>query len=147
MSKKANYAQSYRKEWESVPELSGWLSGENESAKCLKCNVNLKPHLGDLKRHALGSKHILNCKLSASTRKISFKSKSDKLTYDETKKRKEIRLALFTAIKTSISTIDSLTPLLNQEYDDSLKLKRSKCSAIIIKILAPHFKEDLKEDL
>ena len=100
-----------------------------------------------MKRHALGSKHILHTKTLNANRKIVFPSKSGQNSLEQTKRKKELRFALFVAVKTSVAAVDCLTTLLNQEYGDSLRLKRSKCSALIKNVLAPFFKEDLKKDI
>ena len=89
----------------------------------------------------------MNTKTQTTNKKIVFPSKSGQNSVEDAKRRKEIRFALFVAVKTSVATVDSLTTLLNQEYKDTLRLKRSKCTALIKNVLAPFFREDLKKDI
>uniref|UniRef100_A0A1X7U9S8 Uncharacterized protein n=1 Tax=Amphimedon queenslandica TaxID=400682 RepID=A0A1X7U9S8_AMPQE len=48
---KRRYKQSYRSEWEKIPELSGWLSRSstnNKMAFCKLCNCNLEAKLKEV---------------------------------------------------------------------------------------------------
>lgn len=65
------------------------------------------------------------------------------------KKKDEARLALFTAAHTSIRVVDHMGDVINHMHkeDDKINLHRTKCSQIIKNVLAPHFSQNLKEDL
>ncbi len=64
------------------------------------------------------------------------------------KKRLELRLALYTAVHNSISSIDPLADIIKDEFGGaSLDLKRTKTSRLIQKILSPYFQQVLRSDL
>lgn len=65
------------------------------------------------------------------------------------KKKEEARLALFSAAHSSIRIVDHMGEVINHTHkdDEKIHLHRTKCSQIIKNVLAPHFSENLKEDL
>lgn len=65
------------------------------------------------------------------------------------KKKEEARLALFTAMHSSIRVIDHLGEVINHNHEkdyEKVQLHRTKCTSIIKNVLALHFTEMLKED-
>lgn len=65
-------------------------------------------------------------------------------------KKEEARLALFTAMHTSIRVVDHLGEVINHSHQreiDKVQLHRTKCTAVIKNVLASHFIEVLKQDI
>lgn len=114
----AKYKKHYKKDWESLPEFKNWLTGENDTAKCKLCNVNLRPHLNDLKRHAKGQKHSdLERAKKLQVPVQAFKPVED-LPISK-RKRLELRIALHCAVSSSFRSLDSLGTILEDEMGKS----------------------------
>ncbi|XP_045104381.1 uncharacterized protein LOC123499914 [Portunus trituberculatus] len=63
-----------------------------------------------------------------------------------------VKCILFIAEHCSLRVVDHLSELCKVRFADSkgckdFKLKRTKCSAIVCNVLAPHFSSDLKDDI
>ncbi|CAH2108900.1 unnamed protein product [Euphydryas editha] len=74
--KKKNYAQKYRKEWESHAEFKSWLKplvGDDTKAFCTYCKVELLAKLVDLRRHAETKKHKQKMQIISGNQIIQFK--------------------------------------------------------------------------
>ena len=114
----AKYSKHYRKEWEKLPEFANWLTGDGDTAKCRLCNVSLRPHLTDLKRHAQGKKHsdFVNAKRLQGPIK-AFKPAQDQPI--SKRKRLELRVALHSAVSSSFRSLDSLGSILEDEIGKS----------------------------
>ncbi|XP_061728457.1 uncharacterized protein LOC133533482 [Cydia pomonella] len=144
---KPQYTQKFRDSWLRVPELKDWLqvveSTAGPVAKCKLCGTLLRNHFGDLKNHGLSKKHRRNSKIVTKQPKLAFKVES------MGKKKEEARLALYTAAHTSIRVVDHLGDVINHTHkeDDKIHLHRTKCTQIIKNVLAPHFSQNLIEDL
>lgn len=54
------YTQTYRKSWESLPELKDWLRPVSTSVRsyCFFCKCELAAKLSDLQNHAKAKKHV-----------------------------------------------------------------------------------------
>jgi len=67
------------------------------------------------------------------------------------KKKTELRLSLFIACHSSLRAVDPLGEIIQADFGgsakDAIRLHRTKCRAIIAKVLGPFFKEDLIHDL
>lgn len=65
------------------------------------------------------------------------------------KQKEEARLALFTAMHTSIRVVDHLGEVINHSHEkniEKVQLHRTKCTSVIKNVLALHFTEILKQD-
>lgn len=110
----------------------------------------------DLKLHMTRQKHIDNMramKTTAATRPIDslFKPGPSKPTATKLKLA-ELRLAAHVAAHSSLCTADHLTPVLTSTFQDSsiaagMTLGRTKCTALVTKVLGPTFQEMLLEDI
>lgn len=61
-------------------------------------------------------------------------------------KRREIRIAAYIACHSSINAVDDLSDILKGEMG-TFQMHRTKCTAIIKSVLAPHFREELVNKL
>lgn len=69
------------------------------------------------------------------------------LAFDEEQKRCALKIALFTACHMPIRCVDELSDLLKGELKFDLVMHRTKCTALIIGVLAPYFAEYLQKDI
>ncbi|KAK3918936.1 Zinc finger protein 862 [Frankliniella fusca] len=155
---------SYNPEWEKKPEFRGWIrktsdeliqKGKGE-AWCKYCDSSLRAHLDSLKDHLASEKHSNAAKrlvkdsqgrLQPTIGEAFGAKQSEK----EQRKIKDIKLSAYTACHTSIKAIDHLGELLKSIGTGSglqnLRLHRTKCSKIIINVIAPTFLEDIVWDV
>jgi len=64
MLKWGKYKKSYRKKWETDPELKTWVAavpGDDSKACCKYCNTEIRAQLNDLKEHDATNKHKSRC--------------------------------------------------------------------------------------
>ncbi|CAG5054013.1 unnamed protein product [Parnassius apollo] len=127
---KPQYSQKFRDSWLQDPDLKEWLqaveSTTGQVAKCKFCGTILRSHYGDLKTHALSKKHQQNRKVITKQPKLTFKKEST-----DNKKKDEARVALFTAMHTSIRTVDHLGEVINHSHEkeiNKMQMHRTKCT-------------------
>lgn len=148
MPKWGKYKKSYRKEWESDQSLKTWITpvvGDDTKAFCKYCQSEIRAQLNDLKVHANTKKHKLHCAPSIKTFTVSAGAAGQCPIKDD-QKRREIRIAAYIACHSSINAVDHLSDLLKDEMG-TFQMHRTKCTAIIKSVLAPHFREELVEDI
>lgn len=137
-----------------------WLapSQSGEMARCTACNVDLRAHVQDLKAHTTTAKHARNMRSRAAsagqTPLAKFVTSQPRAPSSSSKEVKitELRLAAHIAVHSSIVTADHLTPLVRECFKDSgvassLSMGRTKCTALINKVLGPTFKQMLLDDI
>ncbi|XP_028166800.1 uncharacterized protein LOC114357400 [Ostrinia furnacalis] len=93
----------------------------------------------------MSKKHQQNTKVIVTQPKLPFKPEPV-----GKKKKEEARLALFTAMHTSIRVVDHLGEVINHSHEkdiDRVQLHRTKCTSVIKNVLALHFTQILKEDI
>ena len=115
---------------------------------CKYCKCQFAAKLSDLERHRLTSKHKKAQEPFSDQRQgvIPFKKISSE------SRSVEGALSLFIGCHCSVRVIDHLTDLCKTYFADSkscadIKLHRSKCTAIIRNVIAPHFMKDLISDI
>lgn len=149
MPKWGKYRKSYRKEWESDQSLKTWISpviGDESKAFCKYCQKSeIRAQLNDLKEHANTKKHKLRRAPSVKAFTVSAGAAGQCLIKDD-QKRCEIRIAAYIAFHTSINAVDDLSDILKDEMG-TFQMHRTKCTAVIKSMLAPHFREELVEDI
>ncbi|CAG5024120.1 unnamed protein product [Parnassius apollo] len=125
---KPQYSHKFRDSWLQDPDLKEWLqvfeSTTSQVAKCKFCGTVLRSHYGDLKTHALSKKHQQNRKVITKQPKLTFKKEST-----DNKKKDEARVALFTAMHTSIRTVDHLGEVINYSHEKEIKCRCTELSA------------------
>ena len=151
MSKKSSYGQRFRDKWLNDPRFKDWLrktEGDSMKGYCKYCKCQFAAKLSDLERHWLTSKHKKAQEPFSDQRQgvIPFKKISSE------SRSVEGALSLFTGCHCSVRVIDHLTDLCKTYFADSkscadIKLHRSKCTAIIRNVIAPHFMKDLISDI
>lgn len=149
MSKK--YSQHFRDFWLKDEKFKDWLrkvEGDDTKAMCKYCKCSLGAKLSDLEKHRNTVKHKRAAEPFSCDRQrvLPFEKISDD------SRRCEGRLSLFVAEHCALRTVDHLSEVCKSCFSDSkgckdLKMKRSKCSAIVCNLLAPHFVQDLRTDI
>lgn len=144
------YSQHYRSEWELMSEFKEWLQPvENDSTKayCKYCKCHIMAKLYCLKQHLSSSKHLKAMEPIRGQKRIEFPKVKKNL---DTQKA-ESTLAMFICEHASILTTDHLSQVCKKSFSDShsadLRLHRTKCTNIIKNILAPHFYQELVDDI
>ena len=143
----------YNRDWEDLPELKRWLKKSDtvpDMAYCTLCRGNLRIHLNDLKKHPQTLKHkkLDEARKAQKSVVTAFKPTPRLLTQQQKQKRRDLRFALFTSVKSSFRSIDPLGEIIDQEFGPNvIKLHRTKCMALVKNILGPYFKSELQQDL
>lgn len=141
------YAQKFRKEWEKVPALAGWIEPATTDPKrtyCKYCKVLLNAKLSDLIKHSQTGKHVAAARPFSCRRqqKIQFQT-SNEVTKEQ---QKEGQLALYVAMHASIASVDHLSDL-HKDTPLQISLHRTKCTALIKNVIGPYFFESLIKDV
>ena len=87
------YKKSYRKEWETDPELKTWIAavpGDDSKARCKFCNTEIRAHLNDLKEHGATKKHKFRCAPSVKSFAVRMGSGVGQGTVKDDQKRGQI---------------------------------------------------------
>lgn len=149
---KPQYTQKFRKEWLNNKLFKDWIieiEGDVTKARCKYCKCDLIAKNYDLTQHLNTKKHRSASSAFSSSTKLS------KFVKPQTSSKSnsvEGSLSLFIAAHTSILPVDHLGVLCKLQFKGSdaaneLKLHRSKCTNIILNVLAPHFNADLLKSI
>lgn len=149
MSKK--YTQRFRQEWLNDSKYSKWLSkaqGDDTKAYCKLCTCIITAKLSDLEKHRATAKHKRAEEPFSYQRQRTLPFER----VDNESRKSEAQMAMFIAEHCALRVVDHLTDMCKACFSDSkgckdLKLKRSKCSALICNVIAPHFKQELIDDI
>ena len=149
MGRWAKFKKAYNHDWENLSICKGWLQERGELAHCTYCKQDLRPQLADLKKHALVQKHIKQSKSRNSSSNTVLKLfTSTKLSDSQEKKKFELQIALYIAVKSSFSSVGDLNHIIQNKFgNDAMKMHRTKCTALVKNVLAPHFKAELQEEI
>ena len=148
---KPQYTQKFRSEWVKEHRFEKWLTrveGDDSKCYCKFCKVQLAAKLCDLEKHRNTNKHKKASEPfnSPIQPKILFNPVNNET------KLAEAKASLFIAEHCSFKVTDHLCDLCKSCFADSkairnFKLHRTKCSAIVCNVLAPHFEMQLKVDI
>ena len=135
--------------------LIGWLKpveGDQYKAFCSFCNVELKPHRNDLKKHAESGKHKQKIKDNEELSKTKPIHEIYRPSMSDSQKIAEIQTAVFVAKHTSLLAVDHLMLLLPNIFPDStiaanLELHRTKCTALLVNLVSPCLFDELIKDV
>lgn len=147
-SKWSKYGKRYCKEWEKETQLKDWLrpvTGDDKKAACRYCKCEIRAHHADLLQHMATEKHVRNSRPLSSARLTTMgftKSPPPKTTPEL-----ELKLACYSACHATINSVDHLGELVQPYTACDVKLHRTKCGALITKVLAPCLLEDLVKDI
>ncbi|XP_031352107.1 SCAN domain-containing protein 3-like [Photinus pyralis] len=151
MGKYGKYKKTYRKEWESIPVFKGWLQQvDSDIAKCKYCNVELRPHKTDLIKHSKTQQHIRKASNVPSTSQLARFGIVAESSFSNDQKVRDLKLATFVAVHSTLNTMDHLCDLLKDIGKSSfsdLRMHRTKCTQVIRKVLAPSIIKDIIDDI
>ena len=147
MSKSTATKYKYNKVWE---KEFPWVKGlETGRAFCTHCKVDMIPKLTIIRLHGTTKAHLKKAPF-VNKFQPTFAITSVTVKSIETKKL-ELKMAAFAACHSSYRAMDHLSELVSEAGEGSMfekvKLHRTKAGALATNVLAPAFKEDLKEDL
>ncbi|CAD6213969.1 GSCOCG00011117001-RA-CDS, partial [Cotesia congregata] len=138
--------------------ISGWLckapasliSAGRGEAYCKFCRVSLRAQKHDLTKHVKTQMHIKNME-SLNVKKQATLLSIGTANVNEALKLAEIKLVLNNAAHGSLKNIDHLCEMLKDIGKGSqlskLRLHRTKCSKIILNVIAPGMLKELLDDL
>ena len=148
------YKQKFKEIWKKEKKLQGWLQGKegDPEARCNVCNKDLRAHLNDLRRHAETEKHLKTLQTRRGMTSLQSSgfttSSAPALTQDMIDKSFELTMSLYSAVHTNMASMDELCNIIQAKFGrTSLNLHRTKVTALIKKVLSPHFRLELKKDL
>lgn len=132
------------------PSFKDWLicGAREDKMNCKFCNCAITARLSALKTHMETKKHIEAQESLFLNKTITFPKENK--TDTNAIKRKEIRAALFTAFHTSMNVVNHYTHCYNKMNlmsKSELQLSRTKCTGIIVNVIAPFFREALRTDI
>ncbi|XP_072387158.1 uncharacterized protein [Diabrotica undecimpunctata] len=173
MGKWAKYTKKHNKEWEHEPLLKGWLIGKQKNvgsgtgliieSYCKVCNIELRSHKADLLKHAGTSKHKSNMSKIDKTQLSIHSFGINKISH--MRKRNELILSAYVATHTTIRSVDHIGEIINKinvkstsassltqstsntAQSETIKLHRTKCSALIKEVIAPSLMFELIKDV
>ena len=149
MSKWPKYGKKYSKHWEKEDGLKEWISsvpGDDYHAACKFCKSTIRAHHTDLINHSQTEKHKKNA-LPFSNMRTLFSSGISKIKVNNTLKAAELELAVHIACHSSIKTIDHLGVLVKKISCKDISLHRTKCTALVNKVLGPSMNTELRRDI
>ncbi|CAH2088617.1 unnamed protein product [Euphydryas editha] len=150
ITKRTNYKQHYKSEWEQNKDFKNWLKpvpGDPTKALCTYCKREFSAKMSDIKRHHETIFHQKKLKPSLDTSQQKINLQRVNQTCEA-----EASLSLFIAEHYATSAADHLGSLCANAFQGTeaaknLKLHRTKCTAVIQMVLAPHFKTELIKDI
>lgn len=66
--------------------------------------------------------------------------------HKDDQKCSELRIATYVACYTSVSAVDDLSDIIQDEVG-AFRMHRTKCTSVIKSVQAPHFREELREEI
>ena len=154
-TKQKVYPQRFRKEWLKDPLCQEWIKEINDDSSkafCKLCFSTIQAKYDCIKNHRLSKKHAARAKALNKQPRITSSTLTKKTNDENEIATAEVRAALFIAEHCSILTCDHLTDFCKAAFPNSkiatgMKLRRTKCSALLKNVLKPHFLDDLKQDI
>ena len=148
MGKWAKYNKKYRKEWEKEDGLKEWIvavPSDDCVAACKFCKTTIRAHHSDLINHSATEKHKKNAAPFSNVRTLFETGIRKSIT--QNKKICDLTLAAHIACHSSIKTIDHLADVVGKLTDKEISLHRTKCTALINKVLGPSMMKELCNDI
>ncbi|XP_053595333.1 zinc finger protein 862-like [Microplitis demolitor] len=159
MTNWAKYEKKFNDNWLKDPLFVKWLlkASDPNKAYCKLCKSELRAHRFDLVRHKDSAKHLKNAaaiavhptinKVFPAATSINQKNLITKI---------ELKLAVHTACHSSISVIDHLSEIIKDQFqtfnsnkkpDQSLRIHRTKCTALLTRVIEPSLLQQQIKDI
>ncbi|KAB0790539.1 hypothetical protein PPYR_15060 [Photinus pyralis] len=150
--KKKSYKQKFRSEW--LKEFL-WLELKDGKNYCKVCAMHINGNVCHLRRHETSTSHVTKYKAAKKTPQITslLIPNEDEVHLSKKISYAEVKLCAYIAEHNlPLSLMDTLPQLCQDIFPDStiaksLKIKRNKCTEIIVKKIAPLLRQDLINDL
>lgn len=123
-----------------------------KEAFCTLCKIFLRAHKGDLIKHSKTRSHVDKFKMhNPEQNKQATLEQHVIIKITDEEKERDITLATFIAMHTSIRSVDHLGEVLKRcggkTNFENLRLHRTKCTALIKHVIGPSLVDVLKEKL
>jgi hypothetical protein len=134
----------------------GWLKQFKDIGVvyCTVCNIEVSPYLADLKRHGKSKKHVMevqdqrDAKARAASKDANAAVVMPWQMPEVKKKQTEWKVALHQSVDSGFRGMDNLCDFLKNELgSDRFDMSGEQCKELVEFVMAPTFKQDLKEDL
>lgn len=155
MGKWAKYAKTYNERWENEFPWVKQCPTDESKAYCTACRKEIRAHHNDLSVHASSQKHRLKSMQQVPSKGCKTLDGHVTVLSDKVKKH-ELAIACHIACHSSVRTVDHLGELINviisstatsaSKPTDRLRLHRTKCSALIVHVIAPSLLEEIVQD-
>lgn len=152
MKQKKKYRQSFTQVW--MSSFKSWLqeTSDKQKAYCKICKTNLNAKKSNLVSHQNSKKHRDACAILDSKKatqqelsQVMFRGK------EYYRARAEAWACMYVACHSTIRGVEHISYGCNSKFQDSraagMKLQKTKCTAVIRNLLAPHFSRVLRSDL
>lgn len=149
MGKWSKYEKRYCPEWEKDATLKNWIQkvpADVSKVYCKYCRCEMRAHKGDLMTHAATDKHKRNAAPFSNMRTV-FDTGIKPKTVDISVKKAELKLAAHIACHSSIQTVDHLGELVHSISGKDLAIHRTKCTALIKRVIGPSVHLELIQDI
>ena len=149
MGKWAKYGKHYNKLWEKEVGLKDWVvsvAGDDTKAACKFCKTTIRAHHGDLIKHGNTDRHKKNVVPFSGVRTL-FQTGVVNRNADSSVKEIELKFAAQIACHSSMKTIDHLGELVKEASSKDISLHRTKCTALINRVLGPVMLDKLRTDI
>ena len=116
--RKKQFAQHYRKAWESNPELAKWIQEDktsNTKAKCKICDVRVTADITVLKNHGKSLSHIRKMQSAVVKQPTISQFVRETTTQDKVKSAEIAFASFFAEHNISFNTADHLSDLIKKK--------------------------------
>lgn len=143
------YKRRYCSDWENESELKDWIRKvptDDAKAFCKYCRCEVRAHRTDLNGHISTEKHRRNANPGSSMRTLTDVWFTAKPVNNKVKCF-ELEVAVHVACHLSVLMVDHLGEIIKTGTVQSVQLHRSKCTALIKRVLACSMEEQLLAEL
>ena len=108
MPKQSSKKRIYKDEWEAIPEFKDWIRKsytDSDRVHCKFCNTEFRAHKSDITNHRNTAKHKRIETARAQQAFAPALPKEVSISAEQRRKRFELRLALYIAVKCSFKWV------------------------------------------
>jgi hypothetical protein len=153
------YKQRFVKDWLKSPEFKDWLAEDPKNpsrAYCKPCGCYMNAKKKDLVDHKKSNKHRMSSSADLTSHQPSIAASISACDARKLKEKRvrvaQLKIVAYIAEHSAIRSVDHLCdmlPCLDDSSDILRKIhcRRTKCAAVITKVLSPCMREDLIADI
>ena len=107
--------------------------------------TDLQPNLAKIREHAKTKKHKNEEKGKTIQKPVTSLFTPANTTAKEVRQRRELRLALICSNNSALQMVDDMSDYVTGEFGSgTIKMKRTKARALVVSVIAPYFKNELR---